>query len=277
MHDQHQQLGYLRGINYGQWNAVNGSNAAGADQEYYAFGNPQPTFDPSTNALTNLSVQVVGAAYDPSASNNYLFAQETVSITPSNGFLQNVWWSNYESYSANGDYSTCNYNWKLGYNINNANVSCSPVYFGPNDYLFGPVYTNDSVFESPSPSFGTSTAPSMVTTADPKCLFVNDTYGMSGSSNNCTRANSDIANYDTVNSSFGHAVEQPPANDTQLSTIAQQGGCLYSGPTTIVLSKVGGVGQMTVTSPDTPEGTQPGDGQSLGLQQHPLQCELLPE
>ncbi len=100
----------------------------------------------------------------------------------------------------------------------------------------------------------------MVTTADPNCLFVNDTYGMSGSHTNCTAANSDIANYDTANSSFGHAVEQPPANDTQLGTIAQQNGCLYSGPTTDRPVQVGGVGQMTVTSPDTPEGTQTVNG-----------------
>ena len=123
--------GTCSGIDYGKWNVVNGSNSSGSDLEYYSFGNPQPTFDPNTNALTGLAVQVVGAAYDPSAENNYLFDQETINVTPSNGFLENVWWSNYESYSGNGNYSTCNYNWKLGYNISGAGVSCGPVYFGP--------------------------------------------------------------------------------------------------------------------------------------------------
>ena len=61
---------------------VNGSNTSGADLEYYAFGNPQPTFDPTTNALTSLSVQVVGAAYDPTATNHYLFDQETINRHP---------------------------------------------------------------------------------------------------------------------------------------------------------------------------------------------------
>ena len=57
-------------------------------------------------------------------------------------------------------------------------------------------------------------------------------------------------------SSYGHAVEQPPANDTQLGVIAGENGCLYSGPTQITMSTdVNGNGQMTVVSPDTPEST----------------------
>ena len=51
-------------------------------------------------------------------------------------------------------------------------------------------------------------------------------------------------------------METPPASDSQLGIIASQNGCLYSGPTQITLSTtVGGVGQMTVVSPDTIEST----------------------
>ena len=39
------------GIDFGQWNPVPSSNASGADEEYFAFGNPQPVFNPTTNAL----------------------------------------------------------------------------------------------------------------------------------------------------------------------------------------------------------------------------------
>ena len=138
--------------------------------EYYAFGNPQPTFDPTTHALTNLAVQVVGAAHAPNTTTNYVFQSETINLAAANGFLTNVWWSNYESYSSNGNYSNCDYNWNLNYNINGGGTNCGPVYFGPNDYLFGPVYTNDSVFVSgtgavaTSPSFGNSGV-------DPQCPF----------------------------------------------------------------------------------------------------------
>ncbi len=261
--------GTCSGIDYGQWNLVPNSTSSGADAEYYAFGNPQPVFNPTTNALQSLTVQVVGAANDDSATNHYLFDQENVTVTPSNGFLENVWWSNYESYSDTGSYTTCNYNWKLNYNISRSGADCSPVYFGPNDYLFGPTYTNDSIFvsgdgnASDSPAFGVAgTTPpgSTVTTADPNCLFVDNSGndGMNGSDSSCANATSDVALYDSTNSSYGHSVEQPPASDAQLGTIAYQNGCLYSGPTQITFStNAGGVGQMTVVSPDTPETTVP--------------------
>ena len=80
--------GTCGGIDYGQWNVVNGSNASGADLEYYAFGNPQPTFDPTTNALTNLTVEVVGRGLRPQRHQPLPVRQETVTVTPSNGFLR---------------------------------------------------------------------------------------------------------------------------------------------------------------------------------------------
>ena len=258
--------GTCGGIDYGQWNSVNGSNASGADQEYYAFGNPQPTIDPTTHALDYLTIQIAGAAYDPSTTNNYLFQQETITLAPKNGFLQNVWWSNYESYSSNGDYSTCSYNWATdhAYNISNANVNCTPVYFGPTDYLFGPVYTNDSVFVSGdgstqnSPSFGTSTSPSPVTTADPNCLFVDNDGrydGMKGSSQFLLETPpATLPSTTPPTAPTGNAVETPPSDDDELGTVASYNGCLYSGPTQITLSTSStGVGQMSVVSPDTPD------------------------
>ncbi len=275
--------GICSGLNYGKWNLVPGSTDLNADQEFYAFGNPVPDFDPTTHTLVSLSVQIIGAARDASAPNGYLFDQETINVTPKNGFLQNVWWTNYESYSSSGSYATCNYNYDLGYDIDNQNIDCSPVYFGPGDYLFGPVYSNDSLYvsgngqTSDSPSFGTpatlsvtgSAVPSAVSTADPNCIFVDDSHGMSDSSPtaapDCSPANpnvapnSDVALYDSNNSTYGDPQEVPPSTDQQLGTIASQDGCLYSGPTQISLSTkmVNGttVGQMTVTSPDTPQAT----------------------
>jgi len=43
--------GTCGGIRNGTWQRVNGS-----DTEYYSFGNPQPTFDPTTHALGHLTV-----------------------------------------------------------------------------------------------------------------------------------------------------------------------------------------------------------------------------
>ncbi len=122
--------GTCGGISYGQWNKVKGSDVPGSDTEYYAFGNPQPIFDPTTHELKDLAVQVVGAAYEKSATNHYLFASATMHLAATNGFLTGVWWSNYESYSGTGNYSSCKYNWPA---YNGAGSGCFPVYFGPND------------------------------------------------------------------------------------------------------------------------------------------------
>jgi hypothetical protein len=257
--------GICAGIELGTWQLVDGSDA-----EYYAFGNPQPTLDPTTHALDHLTVQIIGAALDPSATNGYDFQQETITVNPANGFLDRLWWSNLESFSPSGNYSGCNFNWKLDYNTDNNDGGCEPIYFGPADYLFGPVFSNDSIFVTGdgtvtgSPSFGTAASPSAVQTADPNCLFVDDTSGMSGSDANCAAANSEVAVYDSTNSSYEDPAETSPQSDSQLATVAADDGCLYSGPTQIALSTavVNGqsVGQMTVTSPDTTESAASDNG-----------------
>ena len=103
---------------------------------------------------------------------------------------------------------------------------------------------------------------------------------MNGGSNNCATADNDVSVYDTANSTYGHAVEQPPANDTQLGIIAGQNGCLYSGPTQITLSTdANGNGQMTVVSPDTIEGTQTVNGTTYAWDTNNItgQREQLPQ
>ncbi len=263
--------GTCSGVNYGVWNQVTNSGTNNGDAEWYAFGNPQPTFDPTTKALTNLEVQVVGAAASNSTPNKYLFDTEDLNLASTNGFLTHVWWSNYESYSQTGDYSDCSYNWtNNAYDAANNDGGCSPVYFANGDYLFGPTYTNDSVFVSNAgsgPAFGNTASgvASTVQTADPHCLFVDTNSGMNGSDANCLSATgpeSAVALYDKTNSTYGHAVEQPPQSDAQLATEANEFGCLYSGPTQISLGTttqtsplgvVTTVGTMNVVSPDTEE------------------------
>ena len=266
--------GTCSGINYAEWNQVNGSTASGADAEYYAFGNPQPTFDPTTHALADLAVQVVGAALDKGTNNHYLFTSATMHLAATNGFLTGIWWSNYESYSSTGNYANCHYNWR-GYA--GPGSGCTPVYFAANDYVFGPTYTNDSVYVSGSspatatgsPSFGTATSKSVVQTADPNCLFINSSF----TSTNCTNVKNSVYAYapenspvscDSSHSCHGHAVEAPPVSDASLGVLAAQNGCLYSGPTKITFStQANGVGQMTVSSPETTESTQIIKGQSV--------------
>ena len=262
--------GTCAGISYGQWNEVAASATAGSDPEYYAFGNPQPSFYPTTHELKDLAVQVVGAVHETSARNHYMFTSATMHLAATNGFLTGIWWSNYESYSATGNYSSCKYNWPA---YNGAGSGCTPVYFGPNDYVFGPTFTNDSIYESGSPSFGTATAQAPVQTADPNCLFVTSSFSATG----CQNINSTIiaAPYvsgsngkwpacDTTHSCYNHPVELPPANNASLGVIAAQNGCLYTGPTRITFSTLAnGTGQMTVVSPETKESTKTVKGKTF--------------
>ena len=170
----------------------------------------------------------------------------------------------------------CTYDWNNNYygpdtNNNDGSVPfpgssyCSPVFFGPDDVLYGPVYSNDSIYVDGDPAFGVPASsgqvavPSTVTTHDPDCLFVDpdkNEWKSGSGSGSCNTASSQVQEYNSATSTFGAPFEPIPATDTQLGTLAAQGGCEYSGPTTIYLYVNNAVSPaltyMTVTSPDTP-------------------------
>ena len=104
---------------------VSGSDTNDADAEYYAFGNPQPTFDPTTHALTNLSVQVVGAANSADDDHQLRLRYREHQPRPTNGFLTHVWWSNYESYSRDRKLLQLQLQLELNWNINGAGTTAA--------------------------------------------------------------------------------------------------------------------------------------------------------
>src|ERR1035438_3558627 len=54
------------GLSYQTWSQVPGTDTGnGVIPEYYKFDNPQQIIDPTTKAITNLEVQIVGAAGFP--------------------------------------------------------------------------------------------------------------------------------------------------------------------------------------------------------------------
>lgn len=245
------------GINYQAWSQVPGTEVGnGVIPEYYKFDNPREVIDPTTNAITYLDVQIVGAAGFPGKD---VYYSTVAKFTPANGFLDNVWWSNYE---ATGTPSSCQYYWATNYS--NAG-SCTPVYFAVDDSITGPVFSNDSIYIDGKPNFGANYP---VTTADPYCQFVNPlngTHGLSPSNktnpaDNCYLTNhgtnQDIGTYDAATSSYGKGNYEPiPTDNSALANYAEQGGCYYVGPTTITLNG----NQMTVSSPGT---TSTGTGDS---------------
>ena len=52
---------------------------------------------------------------------------------------------------------------------------CAAVYFGPDDKVYGPIFSNDSIYVASGPTLGP------VTTADPSCLFITGTGGKAAS------------------------------------------------------------------------------------------------
>ena len=239
-------VGQCAGLNYQDWSVVPGTDLGnGVIPEYYKFDNPQQVIDSTTKAITYLEVQVVGAAGYPGHFDYY---STVATFTPQNGFLNTVWWSNFESSEfPTGTAADCDYFNNQGRNLNNGqvgNTPCTAVDFQSGDALYGPVYSNDSLYITGSPLFSGT-----VNTADPQCLFVNDGAN-ADSAPACN--NLDAGNYTAAGSGFGHALEPIPTDNSQLAATAKQGGCYYEGPTTVTLSvTAGGVGQVSVVSPDT--------------------------
>ena len=238
-------VGQCAGLNYQDWSVVPGTDLGnGVIPEYYKFDNPQQVIDSTTKAITYLEVQIVGAAGYPGHFDYY---STVATFTPQNGFLNAVWWSNFESSEfPTGTAADCDYFNNQGRNLNGNNVGstpCAAVVFQSGDALYGPVYSNDSLYITGSPLFSGT-----VNTADPQCLFVDDGAN-ADSAPACN--NLDAGNYTVAGSGFGHAIEPIPTDNSQLAATAKQGGCYYEGPTTISLSVSAGVGMVSVTSPDT--------------------------
>jgi len=250
-----------------QWESVQGE-VSNPVTEYFMWTNPAPCFNTACTApgstagqtLDYIKELVYGAAM---VGSKISFQSSYVDFLPENGFLIHLFWSNYEStdpsLSSNPNASQdCTYDWNDNYegpdttNQGNYNTSnCAAVFFGPNDLLYGPVYSNDSIYVASDPNFGSTSDPSTVTTHDPNCLFV-DPGDNHGSAATCSAATSDVGEYNSATSSDNAPFEPLPSTDTQLETIAAEDGCLYSGPTEITLSIVGSTEEMKVWSPDTP-------------------------
>ena len=242
------------GITYQSWSQVTGTNVGnGVVPELYMFENPQEVTSPSTGAITYLEVQIVGAAGFPG---NYVYYSTVAHFTPQNDFLNNVWWSNYESSDfPNANASDCEHFWSPAVGRNLGNEPCTPVEWQTLDNITGPVYSNDSLFVSGTPS---SVFNSGTETADPSCAYEVD----NGPGYTCTT--------DTP-PTYGHALEAPPPDNSELKATAIQGGCDYNGPTTITFNSAGTMtvkstlsagypGNLTQTQPSTDSSVCPTNG-----------------
>jgi len=255
---------------YDTWDQVGGTGN-GSVPEWYMWESPTFCFNVScsatsgTGTLLYVKAEIWGAA---GYSGHVSYQSSDLNLTPENGFLTGIWWSDYEAtdpvsegYSPGSSY--CTWDWEnspnlhptegpvvtlshtpyTGPNFPSTGVTgCSPVYFGPNDQVYGPIFSNDSIYVSGDPKLGP------VTTADPNYLFCT---GTSVSDCGTTNGNNTIVNQagNTTGNSYGsHNFENLPQTDSALQTYANLDGCDYQGPTTIELNAND---TMNIWSPDS--------------------------
>jgi len=257
--------GQCDSTDYDTWKQVEGTNGAGTVPEWYLWEDPTFCFNTTctppaggvtTATLQYIEVPIYGAAGFPG---HIQYQSSTQVISPENGFLTRIWWSNYEAtdpalngYSA----SACTWDWNNGYNGPSLGGSgaCSPVYFGNGDQIYGPLFSNDSIYVYGGPTLGP------VQTADPHCLFVNYPAppGNTTQAGGCyTSGGGGIVNQtgaDAAASKYGQPLEPLPPSDSSLEALAALKGCVYYGPTTITFDAND---QMTVWSQDSTNTSNP--------------------
>ena len=275
------------GLHYQVWNQVPGTTGGhGVIPEYFLLDNPQPQLA-ADGSLTSLNVEIIGAAGFPG---HFVYQTITSEFQPINGYLNNVFWSDFEGsnpagtgaeyqhikYASGtyaGDYEgeeagQCSYIWQTSsspapYTLTNNATGGAKNDVGPcgdeappftsGDTINGPLFSNDAIKVSNDPNFGVPW-PSPNPPGTPSVVATADPNCIytDATTFNCSNA----VGISSSSSSDANAVEQSPVDDTQLQTIAEAGGCLYQGPTQITL--VGN--QMKVISPDTPASPSPGTG-----------------
>ncbi len=252
--------------NYLTWEQVDGTTA-GNVPEWYLWGNPQFCFSANCQAapgpgsqLDHVQVVIYGAAGFPG---HMVYEHTAANFTPANGFLTRVWWSNYEATDPNltgNPQTACTWDWANSYFGPSVTAgACQAVEFFTGDKLYGPIFSNDSIYVNGDPTLGP------VTTDDSQCLFVtawSNPLPRPMSSWCYPNAAAAVAagvvgqtGADSALSADNQPFQPLPQDDTKLATYAQLDGCLYQGPTVITFDNATGgppgTGHMTVVSPDT--------------------------
>lgn len=255
------------------WKKIPDTKGTDVIPEYYAWTDPKFCFteacpvgtvtahttDTATATATPpkpilyVKETVYGAAGFPG---HYSYEESSLDLKPVNGFLTRIWWSTYEADdpALHGTTDTpprCGYNYPAYAGPNTTRTTeCSPVVFASGTQVYGPIYSNDSIYVTGHPTLGP------VQTADPNCLFVYDT----GSTNlfksqKCVTKASQEALKKTrrtvtqktptvttkptttrtllTTSESGEPNHPLPTTDATLEQYGALGGCVYTGPTTI--------------------------------------------
>lgn len=246
--------------NFLAWKQVPNTKGTDVVPEYYAWTDPKFCFTEACpfstvtahvtdtgkatatppNPVLYVKETVYGAA---GVQGDFAYEESTLDLKPVNGFLTRIWWSTYEADdpALRGTTSTpprCGYNYPNydGPNTTSTEV-CSPVVFASGTQVYGPIYSNDSIYITGRPTLGP------VETADPTCLFVAESTALAKTQRCITKASQETkskasrtvtqttATFTTSNS--GQSNHPLPTTDSTLEQYAATDGCVYTGPTTI--------------------------------------------
>jgi hypothetical protein len=229
------------------WTAVPNVSANYSVPAWFRFGTPSIYSCTGVGSAcptpqTWEDVKVVGAA---GYTNDMSYDVAEVQFDPTNGFLVNLWWLNYDQSDpvTLGDATApdCGYYWNGGL-VGGNPTDCTAIVIDNGESIDGNLFLNDSLFECGTPHIAGNTQ-----TADPGHAYIAypSGCGAEGAPNPTSWAGHGVF---TDNA---HA-ESPPTDDAVLGTVAVNDGCEYMGPTEIKFALNGGVGGMDVYSPDTP-------------------------
>jgi hypothetical protein len=231
--------GLCSGLSLTSWTQVADLSSTGDVSAWFTYGTPV-IYDCTvaahcTSQDTWEQIQVVGYA---TSEHESAFQQATILIQPKNDFLLKLWWLNYDQSdpsTLSGD-PGCTY-----YHPSNSLVSgCLAIDLITGETITGNMWVNDSVFICGTPTINGT-------------IYTGGTLVPDPSDHTCTQgvpAADYVSNLPT---------ETAPTDDAVLGSVAQQGGCLYEGPTEIDLLSTGGYDVYSPGTPATGSGPTPTD------------------
>jgi Tfp pilus assembly protein PilX len=228
------------------------SSAPSNDNAACDSGAPLSTEIESGNASAGtFRVEFTGMSGPTSGSAQHIATRSIVAQFVPNRFLNYVYFTNYEELDpyavnpTNPDTSDCDvYLWQ---SPARNTTTCPGIEFAPTDIISGPLYSNDEVQYCGSTTFGRSGQ-------NPPDAIEAYSFNADGGSN-CTGTPSFTTEDTFANGRWVKPLQLPPGNG-QLEQVADGGntantngcyanaGCVFTGPTTIVL----GGDSMTVTN-----------------------------
>jgi hypothetical protein len=259
-------------ITIGSWISVPNLGTTKGAPAWYLYGAPTVYYctggTSSCPSTAWVSLNVVGAA---KGGTSVSYNPGSVTFQPSNQFLLNLYWLNYDQTDPNVIQPTpadCELYWTPSPAA--LQSGCQAVDFIGGETLNGNIFSNDPLFICDNSTYGDPTINGTLESADPSYAYTEDPSSGGG----CTGGA-----IPTGTATIKDLPQEPiPTDDYVLATEAAQDGCLYEGPTEIQLARDTNLATtpgysasnnegyyMQVTSPDTPNSgttSSPVDGLS---------------